>query len=86
MKWRPKGWPKDPCDGCIKKQEDTYGLMCDLACGKHSAWSNRESGADTILEALEQLPSGVLMQDMTFRTDSGKRFRALWIPDDKEVK
>jgi len=50
MSWRPEGWPKCPCDECEKKEEDEYGLLCNLACGKYTAWLNREAGADAMLE------------------------------------
>jgi len=46
--YRPDGWPKCPCDDCPDKEEDNYGMLCDLACGKHSAWINFEAGADAM--------------------------------------
>jgi len=52
--WKPKNWSKNPCDDCPNKQEDIYGLLCDLACGKHTAYLNHEAGADAILEALKK--------------------------------
>ena len=54
MSWRPEGWPKCPCDECEKKEEDEYGLLCNLACGKYTAWLNREAGADALLEMLRE--------------------------------
>ena len=51
--WRPKeGWEGNPCGGCPRKVEDSYGLICDLYCGKHSAYINKEAGADAMLRAL----------------------------------
>lgn len=50
--YRPDNWEGNPCDGCPQKEEDSYGLFCDLACGKHSAYINKEDGADAMLVAL----------------------------------
>ena len=50
MGWRPKDWPKCPCDGCENKVEDVYGMVCDIACGQHTAWCNQEAGADLMFE------------------------------------
>ena len=50
--WRPDDWPKNPCDDCPDKNEDQWGLFCDIACGEHTAWLNHEAGANAILEAL----------------------------------
>ena len=51
--WRPENWEGCPCDDCLLKQGDEYGLICDLSCGKYSAWANKEAGAAAMLEALE---------------------------------
>lgn len=56
MSWRPKDWPKNPCDGCPDKKEDIYGLFCDLACGKATAYINREIGADAMLKTVRGQP------------------------------
>lgn len=66
--WRPlENWKKNPCENCPDKQEDKYGLLCDLACGKHTAYLNREVGADAMLEALFKLakesPTGTFTID-----------------------
>jgi len=53
MSYRPPNWPPCPCDGCPKKEEDCYGLVCDLVCGKNSAWVNHEAGADALWEAVK---------------------------------
>ena len=53
--WRPPNWDKvnpDPCTGCKRKEVDGYGFVCDLACGEHSAYLQREAGADAMLLAL----------------------------------
>jgi len=50
--YRPDNWPKCPCDSCDHPDVDDYGYLCDLACGKRSAWFNREAGADAMLEVL----------------------------------
>ena len=55
--WRPKGWKVNPCDKCLGKVEDNYGLMCDLSCGKATAYANYEAGADALLKALWELAS-----------------------------
>jgi len=43
---------KDPCDGCKQKEEDDWGLVCDIACGLAFAYGNYEAGADALLDAL----------------------------------
>ena len=55
MSWRPKEWPKNPCDGCKSKREDDWGLICDIACGNHTRWKHFERGADAMLDALFKL-------------------------------
>ncbi len=55
--WRPDGWQKNPCDECARKSEDEYGLLCDLPCGRHTAYMNQEAGADAMLVALVRLAS-----------------------------
>jgi len=52
MTWRPKDWPICPCDACTRKEEDEYGLYCDLTCGKNTDWLWREEGADAMLRAI----------------------------------
>jgi hypothetical protein len=88
-KWRPKGWFKNPCDGCENKQEDDYGYLCDLACGKRTAWINQEAGADAMLEALitSKYSSRCDLDKVTITLpeDISKRVGYLiFIPDDKE--
>ena len=34
----------DPCIGCKEKQEDEYGLFCDLACGKATSYASYQWG------------------------------------------
>ena len=41
---------KDPCRDCKRKIEDDYGLFCDLACGKHTAWVNYQAGREEVVE------------------------------------
>jgi len=55
--YRPDGWTKCPCDDCSLEMKciDQYGYMCDLSCGKRSAWANYELGADAMLAGLEPL-------------------------------
>jgi len=40
---------KDPCVDCDKKQEDEYGLYCDLSCGKATAYANYQWGVKSVL-------------------------------------
>ena len=35
---------KNPCTDCPDKVEDEYGLVCDLACGKHTGHENYQAG------------------------------------------
>lgn len=52
--WRPEeGWRKNPCDGCSRKVEDEWGLVCNLSCGEATAYSNYEVGADAVIEKLK---------------------------------
>ena len=54
--WRPsKGWKPDPCKDCPTKREDEWGFICDIYCGKMSAYRNYEAGADAMLEAIKGL-------------------------------
>jgi hypothetical protein len=78
MSWRPEDWPKCPCDGCANKVEDEYGLVCDLSCGKHSAWRNREAGADAMLTALKM--NGVRFNRHWNKTLA--HYTMVFIPDD----
>jgi len=55
MNWRPPNWGKDPCYGCKNRDEDRWGFVCDISCGRHSAHMNFEAGADAILKALWKL-------------------------------
>lgn len=57
MSWRPKDWPENSCNSCDRKVEDEYGLLCDISCGKYSAFVNFETGADAMLEAIIILDS-----------------------------
>jgi len=56
-KYRPEGWKPNPCDGCKDKEEDEYGLYCNIVCGKATAHASYEAGADAILKSL--LDNGV---------------------------
>ena len=73
--WRPEGWGECPCAGCADISLDNYGLVCDLACGKNTAWLNREDGASRMLEALwkmaEESPTGTF----TFDTRDWQSFK-----------
>jgi len=39
----------DPCEGCAGRQEDEYGLYCDLSCGKATAYANYQWGVKTMM-------------------------------------
>uniref|UniRef100_A0A6M3L442 Uncharacterized protein n=1 Tax=viral metagenome TaxID=1070528 RepID=A0A6M3L442_9ZZZZ len=38
----------NPCIDCPSKEEDTYGLLCDLSCGKHTAYVNYQAGMNEL--------------------------------------
>ena len=35
---------KEPCIDCLDINTDEYGYICDLACGKRTAWLNYMEG------------------------------------------
>ena len=72
MSWRPEGWDKCSCDGCEMRNEDEYGLVCDLTCGQHTAWLNKEAGADAMLRSLEELHKTIYAQLRGVRIEHGK--------------
>ena len=41
---------KEPCIDCPYKNVDKWGYLCDIHCGKRSAWLNHQEG---IREAVE---------------------------------
>ena len=68
--YRPNGWETinpDPCKDCPDIQLDNYGYLCDLACGKHTAYLNREAGVDAILKVIWKMakdsPTGIFTFD-----------------------
>lgn len=44
---------KDPCINCDNKVSDDYGYLCDLACGKRTAWLNYQAGQQSVMEWIE---------------------------------
>jgi len=42
----------DPCIGCPNINLDEYGYLCDIACGKRSAWLNYMAGIREVVEAI----------------------------------
>ena len=40
----------NPCADCPEKAEDEYGLVCDLACGKHTAHESYLAGMREVVE------------------------------------
>ena len=53
----------NPCESCPNKQEDIYGLLCDLSCGKHSMYVNYQAG---IKEALDWFKSHKVGYDLVY--------------------
>ena len=45
---------KEPCIGCPDIQMDNYGYLCDLACGKRTAWLNYMAGIREAAEWIRQ--------------------------------
>ena len=45
---------KEPCIGCPDMDLDEYGYLCDLACGKRTAWLNYMAGMKKVIEWLER--------------------------------
>jgi len=41
---------KNPCENCPNRQKDNYGLLCDLSCGKHSAYVNYQAGIKEVVD------------------------------------
>ena len=41
---------KKPCIGCPDMNLDEYGYLCDLACGKRTAWLNHQAGMKEMVE------------------------------------
>ncbi|MBU2249451.1 MAG: hypothetical protein KKD77_22075 [Gammaproteobacteria bacterium] len=83
--WRPEDWPKCPCDGCTAENKlvDEYGYLCDISCGQHSAWVQKESGADAMLEALKERSLAHLRGENTFQGMSFKEYGFLvFIPEE----
>ncbi|KKS89299.1 MAG: hypothetical protein UV64_C0007G0002 [Parcubacteria group bacterium GW2011_GWC1_43_11b] len=53
--WRPKNWPKNPCDSCDHKEEDSYGMICNWSCGQATAQANFEAGAQKMYDEIRKL-------------------------------
>lgn len=64
--YRPPNWKPNPCDGCDKKEEDEYGLYCNIVCGKATAHSNYEAGADAMYEAIWEMAKASPLKTFTF--------------------
>ena len=39
----------DPCKDCAKRQEDEYGLFCDLSCGLATVYAHYQLGVKTFI-------------------------------------
>ena len=46
---------KEPCIDCKNKVVDTWGYLCDLSCGKRSAWINYKAGIQAVVEWIQEL-------------------------------
>jgi hypothetical protein len=76
MKWRPEGW-----DEIVER------LTADILDIEGHDGDPRlvEAGADAMLEALSKLPeTGTWLNGFRLEGQSGKRYIAVFIPDDKE--
>ena len=54
---------KNPCENCDRKQEDEYGLLCDLACGGYTAWLNYQAGIKEAIEIVGKLENPYAFSD-----------------------
>jgi len=54
--------PVEPCIGCFNRQVDDYGYLCDLACGKRTAWLNQivgyQAGINDVVKWVEGCSGG----------------------------
>lgn len=50
---------KEPCIDCTNKQRDEYGYLCDLSCGKRTAWANYQAG---MLDVVGMIKSHTLIK------------------------
>jgi len=57
----------NPCIDCPSKEEDTYGLLCDLSCGKHTAYVNYQAGMKEVVEWVEANSQEAICMGATFR-------------------
>ncbi len=44
---------KDPCVDCPDIDVDEYGYLCDLACGKRTAWLNFKAGIKEVVDFVQ---------------------------------
>lgn len=48
---------KDPCVDCPDNNIDEWGFLCNLGCGKRTAWVNYQAGVKEVVEwGLETCP------------------------------
>ena len=62
----------NPCVGCPRKVEDEYGLFCDMACGKHTAYVNYQAGIKEAVEFINNLIIGIEGCEFEERLDGDK--------------
>ncbi len=41
---------KDPCKDCPDILQDGWGYLCDVSCGKHSAYKSYQVGIKEVVE------------------------------------
>jgi hypothetical protein len=49
-----EGLNKDPCKKCKRREEDSYGMVCNLWCGKHTYYVTYMYGVDSLLKLLQK--------------------------------
>ena len=50
----------EPCVGCSNLEMDEWGYLCDLSCGKRTAWLNYQAGIMEVVEWMKQNSSDSL--------------------------
>jgi hypothetical protein len=73
---------KDPCKDClsVNKFVDDYGYLCDLHCGKHSAYLNHQEG---VKEVIDWIKTHQLIEP---DKDSLTKFEPYYMIEAKELK
>ncbi len=45
---------KEPCIDCPRKVVDDFGYLCDISCGKRTAWLNYQAGIKEMVEWIKE--------------------------------